>query len=222
MPDSRLHQPFTRPMRLALRHILLMLLLLPAMVSATPHPSVAISQAKWAKGMLSVKGSVRHSTAASVDLYDGSGRLLGQAPVDSRHRFNLMRNDLDRPELLCSVQAKASDAAATVAVKGKPKSCAKAPQCKILSPVGSVAAAVSTAQALCHSDSLRQCLSHSAFVIANYPSSEIWRYCASRATPAEECRLPDAYEILMQTDADGGIGLCAPSNRFSEQRKAVI
>ncbi|NJD05646.1 MAG: cadherin repeat domain-containing protein [Methylococcaceae bacterium] len=105
---------------------------------------ITITQAKWAKGVLSVKGSVRHSTAVNVDVYDSSGRLLGQAPVDSRHRFTLMRNDLDRPELLCSVQAKATDATATVAVKGKPKSCAKVPHCKILSPVGGVAAMVNT------------------------------------------------------------------------------
>ncbi|NJD05647.1 MAG: hypothetical protein FIA97_04020 [Methylococcaceae bacterium] len=126
------------------QHLLFMLLLLPAMATATPKPAVAISQAKWAKGVLSVKGSVRHSAAASVDVYDSSGRLLGQAPVDGKHRFAITRNDLDRPELLCSVQAKATDAAATAAVKGRPKSCSKAPQCKILSPVGRVAAAVNT------------------------------------------------------------------------------
>ncbi|NJD06661.1 MAG: cytochrome C, partial [Methylococcaceae bacterium] len=107
-------------------------------------PRITIGQAKWAQGVFSVKGTVRHGAAASVDIYDSSGRLLGQATVDSRHRFALSRTDLDRPELLCSVRAKATDAMATAAVKGRPKSCGKVPQCKIFSPVGSVATTVNT------------------------------------------------------------------------------
>jgi len=111
--------------------------------NAAPHPAMVLT-AKWNGHALTVKGKLKQGSATSVDLYDGSGRLLGQAAVDAKHRFKLARTDLARPESLCTVQAEAGEATASVAVKGRPKVCAKTPSCQIISPLGSVHAAANT------------------------------------------------------------------------------
>ncbi|NJD05850.1 MAG: cytochrome C, partial [Methylococcaceae bacterium] len=112
--------------------------------AAHAKPSIAITRAAWSEGTLTVSGKLKNSAATTVDLYDSSGRRLGEAPVDGKHRFTLKRANLDRPELLCSVSVKTTGGAVAVAVKGRAKRCAKVPQCKILSPMGSVTATVNT------------------------------------------------------------------------------
>ncbi|NJD08073.1 MAG: cytochrome C, partial [Methylococcaceae bacterium] len=95
-------------------------------------------------GDLTLKGTLKKTTASAVDLYDSSGRLLGQASVDGHRRFRLSMADVDRPELLCSVRAKTGDASATVVPKGRPGACSKTPACRIVSPVGSLHVSVNT------------------------------------------------------------------------------
>jgi hypothetical protein len=112
--------------------------------AANAKPSIAITRAAWSEGILSVSGKLKNSAAAPVDVYDSSGRRLGQATVDGANTFSLTRSDQDRPELLCSIVAKTGDASGSAAVKGRRKSCAKTPVCKIVSPVGTVQAAANT------------------------------------------------------------------------------
>ena len=105
---------------------------------------IAITQAEWKENTLSVSGKLRNSTATTVDLYDSSGRPLGQATVNGDHLFNLTRSGLDRPELVCSVVAKTRNSTASTLVKGRDKTCAKVPACRIVAPIRSVQVAVNT------------------------------------------------------------------------------
>lgn len=105
---------------------------------------IAITQAEWKENTLSVSGKLRNSTATTVDLYDSSGRPLGQATVNGDHLFNLTRSGLDRPELVCSVVAKTRNSSASALVKGRDKTCAKVPACRIVAPIRSVQVAVNT------------------------------------------------------------------------------
>ena len=103
---------------------------------------VSISSAVWSatNGSLKVKGKLTNATKNIVDLYDSSGRLLASTTVDNAtHKFEATITD-DRPELLCSVSAKADGAK----VVSKPiggidkKNCGKTPVCKITSPASGV------------------------------------------------------------------------------------
>ncbi|NJD06454.1 MAG: cytochrome C [Methylococcaceae bacterium] len=127
-----------------LARIVLLLGLVTANAAAATGPRLVITQAIRSGNSLTVTGKLSKSPATVVDLYDSSGRPLGQATVDGNRRFSFSKADVDRPELLCSVRAKTGDAAGAAVVKGRAKACAKAPVCKILSPVGTLPAQFDT------------------------------------------------------------------------------
>ncbi|NJD05410.1 MAG: cytochrome C, partial [Methylococcaceae bacterium] len=111
---------------------------------AAAKPKLIIGKAVLNTQGLTVKGSYRGGSAASVDVYDSSGRRLGSPTLDTRHRFSLTLEHPDRTSLLCSVQAKADTAIASKLVAGRPKNCGKTPICKIQTPTGLYATAIKT------------------------------------------------------------------------------
>ncbi|NJD07412.1 MAG: cytochrome C [Methylococcaceae bacterium] len=128
--------PFSRLMV----RLLATALLVSVASGAAAKPKLSIGKAKWRNGHLLVSGSGPKSMkAASVELYDSSGRLLGtQAAQGRRFSFSLTP---DRAELLCAVQVKAGGLTTTRPIAGAPnKDCGKAPQCRILSPTPGAAA----------------------------------------------------------------------------------
>lgn len=111
---------------------------------AGAKPKLVIGKAVLNAQGLTVKGSYRGGSAASVDVYDSGGRLLGSPTLDAKHRFSLSVEQPDRTSLMCSVQAKADSAIASKPVAGRPKNCGKAPLCKIQTPTGLYATAIKT------------------------------------------------------------------------------
>jgi len=52
-------------------------------------PAIAITEASLSGQSLSILGKVKNHAATNVDVYDSSGRLLGQPELDDSNRFGV-------------------------------------------------------------------------------------------------------------------------------------
>jgi hypothetical protein len=130
--------PRSRSSAALLLAVTLFALLMPTTLFA--RSTLIISKAKLSGNNFTLEGRLNTGETTVVDIYDGSGRPLGQTTVGADHHFTFSNADVDRPELLCSVRAATENASGSATVKGRDKACAKVPVCRILNPVGTLQA----------------------------------------------------------------------------------
>jgi len=97
-----------------------------------------LSKAQWLakKATLTISGKLSKADAgAGVELYDVNGRFLGAPTLSSKGKFSLSLNQDALPAIPCGIRAKSGDLDALKSVTGAPKSCRKAPQCSIATPL---------------------------------------------------------------------------------------
>jgi hypothetical protein len=112
--------------------------LLVALPAEAAPAKLRLTKSQWtaSKQTLAITGKLSNaSVGASVELYGLDGRLLGTPPLSNKGTFSLTLNKNQLPEIPCSIRAKSGDIDVFKNVTGSPKSCLKAPQCSITTPL---------------------------------------------------------------------------------------